>query len=278
MAPVVEFGSRTPEDGLPYALPMSSAPESTCVSVTALGVVVRLDCEDGEVAHGVRTAWADALVLDGDAATSTLTVGWSSTSDVSGQDIAEVLHHLSPAVTTRAIAARAGELVMLHAAALADPATGAAAVLVAASGTGKTTATSILGHRFAYVTDETAAIGPDGVLVPHRKPLSIIRSAHVKDQVSPSSLGLLTTDKPAHLAALLVIDRAPDHAGEPEVVVLDTIDALALLAPQASSLGRLDKPLHRLVELIERVGGVRRVKYAEAATLEPILRDLLAPA
>lgn len=257
-------------------MPLTIRP--TSISVVALGVVIRIDCEDGALAWRVTEAWADALASDSQAPSSTLTAGMSPTNDVTGRDVEEVLHHLSPAVTTRAIAARAGELVMLHAAALADPDTGATAVLVAASGTGKTTAASTLGHRFVYLTDETSAIGPDGVLVAHRKPLSIIRSGHVKDQVSPSSLGLLTGDGPAHLGALLVIQRDPDHAGEPEVVVLETIDALALLAPQASSLGRLDRPLHRVVDLIERVGGVRHVRYAEAATLEPVLRDLLAPA
>lgn len=254
---------------------MSPATASNFVAVTALGVDIRIDCEDADLALHVRDAWADAVTVGDGSHGSSLTVGLSTACDVTGRDVAEMLHHLSPAVTARAIAARAGELVMLHAAALADPDTGATAVLIAASGTGKTTAASTLGQHLVYVTDETAGIDREGVLVPHRKPLSIIRSGHLKDQVSPTTLGLLVSDRPCHLAAMLVIERDPEHSGEPEVTVLDTIDALALIAPQASSLGRLDRPLQRIVDLIHVVGGVRHVRYAEASTLEPVIRNLL---
>lgn len=260
---------------LAYPLSMSPAPASSFVAVTALGVDIRIDCEDADQAVHVRDAWTDAVAVGDGSPGYSLTVGLAPACDVTGRDIAEMLHHLSPAVTARAIAARAGELVMLHAAALADPDTGATAVLIAASGTGKTTAASTLGQHFVYVTDETAGIDRDGVLVPHRKPLSIIRSGHLKDQVSPTSLGLLVSDRPCHLAAMLVIERDPMHSGEPEITVLDTIDALARIAPQASSLGRLDRPLQRVVDLIDLVGGVRHVRYTEATTLEPVIKDLL---
>ncbi len=164
---------------------------------------------------------------------------------------------------------------MLHAAALADPDTGATAVLIAASGTGKTTAASTLGRHLVYVTDETAGIDRDGVLVPHRKPLSIVRSGHLKDQVSPTTLGLLVSDRPCHLAAMLVIERDPEHSGAPDVRVLHTIDALAAHSTPSLVAGPTRPPLQRIVALIETVGGVRHVRYAEASTLEPILRDLL---
>lgn len=248
---------------------------SCSVTVRALGVDLILDCENAEVAGAVRNAWSDAASGADAPAAATLRVGYSPTSDVTGHDLAEILHLLSPAVTLHALAARAGELVMLHAAALADTISGAAAVLVAPSGTGKTTAALTLGRHMAYLSDETSGIATDGSLVPYRKPLSIIRTGHLKDQVSPSKLGLLTTDRPCHLAAMLVIERDATHAGDPIVTILDTIDALAVLAPQASSLGRLDRPLQRLVNLIDRVGGVRHVHYAEAATLEPVVRELL---
>jgi hypothetical protein len=38
----------------------------------------------------------------------------------------------------------------------------------------------------------------------------------------------------------------------------------------------MDKPLHRLAELIHLVGGARHVRYAESADLEPVLTQLLA--
>lgn len=176
------------------------------VRVTAFGVVVPIVASSSGLREAVVEAWRDALT---EAPPSTEPV------EVSGADVAAALHHLSPAVTVRAIDARAGDLVMLHAAALADPDTGRTAVLVAASGTGKTTASRTLGRRFIYLSDETAAIGRDGAVLPYRKPLSIIESGPLKTQVAPSALGLRTTDRECHLAAVLVLERVADHEGPP---------------------------------------------------------------
>lgn len=255
-----------------------TTPEELNVAIVALGVEILVVCEDADLAHRVRTTWVDALSSSGRPARFILSAGLSSACQVTGNTVEELLHHLSPAVTLRAIEGRAGELVMLHAAALADLTSGATAVLVAPSGTGKTTASVTLGQRLAYLSDETSGIEADGILTPYRKPLSIIRTGEFKDQVAPSSLGMLTTERPCHLAALLVIERDPSHGCQPKVSELKTIDALALLAPQASSLGKLDRPLQRVVQLIESVGGVRRVTYSEASTLEPVVTGLLSGA
>ena len=51
-----------------------------------------------------------------------------------------------------------GSKVLLHAAAIGDPATKRAITLVGASGSGKTTASRYLGQRLAYLTDETTII------------------------------------------------------------------------------------------------------------------------
>ncbi|NPC41224.1 hypothetical protein [Nocardioides sp. zg-1230] len=236
--------------------------------VSAFGVVVPIRASD-DLREPVLDAWRDALT-DDEPTTDPV--------DADGLDVASVLHHLSPAVTTRAIDAMAGELVMLHAAALADPISGRTAVLVAASGTGKTTASVTLGETFAYLTDETAAITRDGVVMPYRKPLSIIDGSHVKKQIAPSALGLRSTELVGRLAALLVIERDPDHEGTPVVELLDTVDAIAAIAPQSSYLPSMDKPLHRLAELIHLVGGAHHVTYAESADLEPLLARLLAAA
>ena len=114
-----------------------------------------------------------------------------------------------------------------------------------------------LGRTFAYLTDETSAITPDGVVLTYRKPLSIIDGGHLKKQVAPSELGLLTTERECRLAALLVIERDPEHQGAPVVEPLETVDAIAAIAPQSSYLPSMDKPLHRLAELIHLVGGAR---------------------
>lgn len=247
-------------------LPTTAA--AVVARVSAFGVVVPIRAGD-HLREPVLDAWRDALT---DAEPTTDPV------DADGLDAASVLHHLSPAVTTRAIDAMAGELVMLHAAALADPISGRTAVLVAASGTGKTTASVTLGETFAYLTDETAAITRDGVVLPYRKPLSIIDGSHVKKQIAPSVLGLQLSCIDAHLSALLVIERDPDHEGPPAVERLETVDAIAAIAPQSSYLPSMDKPLHRLAELIHLVGGAHHVTYAESADLEPLLARLLAAA
>ncbi|MCY4726593.1 hypothetical protein NYO98_09920 [Nocardioides sp. STR2] len=234
--------------------------------VSAFGVIVPIRAPDA-LRDAVLDAWRDALT-DAQPTTDAVEAG--------GTDVASALHYLSPAVTTAAIDSRAGELVMLHAAALADPATGRTAVLVAASGTGKTTASVTLGKTFAYLTDETSAITPDGVVLAYRKPLSIIDGGHLKKQVAPSELGLLTSERECRLGALLVIERDPRHEGEPVVERLETVDAIAAIAPQSSYLPSMDKPLHRLAELIHLVGGARHVRYAESADLTPVLSELLA--
>lgn len=164
---------------------------------------------------------------------------------------------------------------MLHAAALADPATGATAALVAASGTGKTTATRALGVDLAYLTDETAGVTDDGSLVRYRKPLSLLEGGAVKTQRAASALGLTLTEAECHLAAVLVIERDPDHGQKPVVTRLDTVDAIASVAPQCSYLASMDTPLHRLAALLHRVGGAHHVRYQESHTLGPILRQLL---
>ena len=113
-------------------------------------------------------------------------------------------------------------------------------------------------------------------MLPYRKPLSIIDGGHLKKQVAPSELGLLATERECRLAALLVIERDPQHQGAPTVEPLETVDAIAAIAPQSSYLPSMDKPLHRLAELIHLVGGARHVRYAESADLEPVLAELLA--
>ena len=54
------------------------------------------------------------------------------------------------------------------------------------------------------------------------------------------------------------------------------MDAIAAIAPQSSYLPSMDKPLHRLAELIHLAGGARHVRYVESADLEPVIAELLA--
>jgi ABC-type cobalamin/Fe3+-siderophores transport system ATPase subunit len=168
---------------------------------------------------------------------------------------------------------------MLHAAAVADVESGATAVLLGPSGAGKTTLAATLGRRFGYLTDETAAIDDDLQVLPFPKPLSVLPAsgARVKAQVSPDDLGLLEPGPaPYPVRALVLLDRAAHHEGPPVVEPVATIDALPWLAAQTSYSALLERPLHRLAAVAQAAGGVRRVTYAEAADLIPVVAALLA--
>ena len=71
---------------------------------------------------------------------------------------------------------------------------GGTVALVAASGTGKTTAGRVLGRRLGYVSDETIAVEHDLTVRAYPKPLSIVvnpATPRVKHERSPDDLGLL---------------------------------------------------------------------------------------
>ena len=246
------------------------------LQVRCLGVDLVIHSTDAAVGAEVRRAWRDAEVASVSPSALSVTVGLEGGEEASGPDVTGALHHLSPVVTRRAIEARVGELLMLHAAALADPLTGATAVLIAPSGTGKTTAARTLGKRLAYLSDETAGIDQNGRVLPYRKPLSIIESGWVKTQVAPSSLGLLHTDRECHVSAVLILKRSLDHGESPIVAQLQTVDAIAAIAPEASYLASTPRPLQRIAEIISMAGGAYLATYGEAETLEPILIELLA--
>ena len=188
-----------------------------------------------------------------------------------------LLDRLSPAITLEAIDHHRGELLMMHACGLAHPRTGATVALVAGSGTGKTTLARTLGSTFGYVTDETVGVGPDGSVVAYPKPLSLLDGGRpaFKRQVAASELGLLgAPGVPLHLGGLVVLEREPGRS-EPEVQQVPTLESLAMLAPQVSVLGALDRPLHFVAGLIHACGGVRHATYGEAESLRGLVADLV---
>lgn len=183
--------------------------------------------------------------------------------------------------TSRAIESARGTHLMFHAACLAAPDTGAAIVLVAASGTGKTTATRRLGPHFAYLTDETAIIAPDGLAVtPYPKPLSVLgaRGVRPKTQRGPDDLGLGPTLPAARLARIAVLDRVRDPEGPvpPRAEAMELVAALGALVPQTSSLSRLPRGLVTLCRVLDAAGGAQRLVYAEAEDLRGVVAGLLA--
>lgn len=193
-------------------------------------------------------------------------------------DHPEVIEATAAAVASRvtiaAIEARAGSLLMLHAAGL-EMTPGRAVALVAASGTGKTTAASTLGREFGYLSDETVAVTFDGHVIAYPKPLSIGEPLTAKLQLSPDEAGLaLPTTSTPRLAGIAMLSRSADGPREPVVERLDTVEACVLLAPQVSYLAALPRPLHTLAQAIDAAGGAVRVTYAEAATLATALKAL----
>lgn len=216
----------------------------------------------------VRDAWKD-VVVDHPAGAPVTTVIAHGT--VATQTM---LSALSTDVTLAALEARAGELLILHAAGLAT-ADGHVVALVGASGRGKTTASRVLGREFGYVSDESVGIAADGAVLPYRKPLSLIENDHItKVQRSASELGLRPLpEAPLRLAALVLLERR-DDVNPPTLDRVDVAEGIVGLAQQASYLGRMQSPLHTLAAHIEAVAGVHRLTYSDASSLRPFIERL----
>ncbi|GAP54491.1 hypothetical protein AHiyo6_10560 [Arthrobacter sp. Hiyo6] len=173
--------------------------------------------------------------------------------------------NLTSQLTLAAILEHAGQFTMLHACGVADPQTGAVVALVAKSGTGKTTASSVLAAAYGYVTDETVAILPDGSIVAYPKPLSIKQPnpEAPKFQVGPDELGLLTAPEELFVQSIVLLDRvaAADGPVSPVLQRVLLADALLALIPETSSQSKIEQPLQSLCRLIDHVGGVWKVTY-----------------
>ncbi|WP_255770733.1 PqqD family protein [Pseudarthrobacter sulfonivorans] len=188
----------------------------------------------------------------------------------------ELAEDLTSRLTIAAILANAGELTMLHACGVADPSTGAVVGLVARSGTGKTTAASVMAGNYGYVTDETVAIRPDGSVVPYPKPLSVKQENVVpKLQLGPDELGLQPAPANPFIQSIVLLDRVEGtHPVLPTLNKVPLADALLALIPDSSSQGEIDQPLQSLCRLIDSVGGVWQATYSEAADLPEVIAPL----
>ena len=188
----------------------------------------------------------------------------------------ELAENLTSLLTLAAILANAGELTMLHACGVADPVTGAVVALVAKSGTGKTTAASVLARTYGYVTDETVAIRPNGSVIPYPKPLSVKQGpGRPKRQMGPEELGLQSTHAKPFIRSIVLLDRV--HSDLPMAPLLGRVplaDAVLALITDSSSQGEIEEPLQSLCRLIDSVGGVWRVTYSEATDLPAALKPL----
>lgn len=264
------------------------------VDLIAMGVTVRVVCH-GDAPYTLATlvdrTWlwlaapaphqgepdvtiSVAVFEDAAARAAARAEGW-----LTYESLGQAMHFLSSTVTVRAITHRAGELVMLHAAGMADP-DGRVVAFVAPSGTGKTTLSRTLGRHYGYVTDETLAVEFDGTVLAYPKPLSVITSptAGLKEQMSAHDLKLLRAPQPLTLARVVLLDRQPDGPESPEVTPLPLLHGLAELAGQTSYLPRLPGKLHTLADVIENAGGISRVTYRESSQLVDLIPSLAAGA
>lgn len=189
-------------------------------------------------------------------------------------------------VTTTLLGLLVGRVHLLHAAALTPPedageGPSSALVLVGPSGRGKTTASLALARAgWGYLSDETAVIDPaDRSVAPYPKPLSVIEEAgRPKVQRAVGGMGLAVRHRGAPLGGLVLLHRLgqeEDPGGSvPRIEPLPLAEGLQALAEQSSGLERMPDGVVQLARLVQDTGGVRRVLYREAATLDPVLRDL----
>lgn len=260
---------------------------------TAVDVVVCGSQDRAQALEGmVRAAWHLALRTDPDAGPAAVEIEVELLSDrapapaglgydraamqVSDADPARLMMRLTHAVTSAVITAQTGTLLMLHAAGLAHRRTGAASVWVAPGNTGKSTLCRTLGPHYAYLSDETVGIRRDGTVAAYAKPVSVrVPGSMVKDERAPGDCGLALPGSPARVAGVVLLHRDAAHEGGPEVVGLDTLDAVQAVTPESSAFMATDRPLTWLAGLLESTGGARQVTYAEVQDLGPLAAEIM---
>lgn len=245
----------------------SHLPEGHTVHVQALGVAIDVTGLSQEEAAEFRTAWSRCLASPPSAATATV-------HRIPG-NFARANESLTSAITLAAIEQLAGQNMMFHACGLADPLTGDTVAFVAPSGTGKTTLARTLGPGLGYVSDETIAVDASLRIVPYPKPLSVkqVAAGVPKRQEGPDQHLLGATPAAPTLAGIIMLSRA---AGETAASFQDVPLGAAILelTPQLSALARLDRGLVQLCRMIEACGGVKRIRYSEAASIAALLPQL----
>jgi hypothetical protein len=243
-------------------------PDAMRVPVEVLDVRIDI-CLPGDSDPGLRDqierAWSHCLAPA--TAPSAREVHWDAPDAVTG------MHLLSQQVTLAAIDARAGEAFMLHGAAIADARSGATLAVVGASGAGKTTWVETHGRNRRYLSDETVLINQDLGIVGVPKPLSIGHGG-LKQQRAPEEFGLIESVGAERLCALWLLDR--DGTTPAALAEVDILDALPLLAQQASYLTAMERPLQQMASIVTACGGLKRAHYREAADLADLVAEAMA--
>ncbi|WP_265443348.1 hypothetical protein [Flexivirga meconopsidis] len=238
--------------------------------LSVLGSVLSVPATDDDLERW-RGQWSRCLAAPGSAADDEVRPG--NQDDPDRRD-----YSLASALTLAGIRQAAGSRLMLHACGVADRVTGDVAVLVAASGTGKTTAAHRLcSAGFGYVTDETVSIGDRLDILPYPKPLSVVIATDDpghKSQHGPDELDLPICPPDPHATRFVLLDRADDAA----TVTLEPVpllDGLLDLIPHTSALPAMRDPLWTLARAACDTGGVWRLRYRDIEQAAQLLRDAL---
>ena len=192
------------------------------------------------------------------------------------QDWLAAPYRISGAVTISTLTQRSGIDMLFHAAGLADEG-GNVVVLVAPSGTGKTTAARALGVGLGYVSDESVAIRRDGTVTAYPKPLSITRgdSRLRKVEISPTAAGLARPPRELRFTRLVVLDRDATVEGPPTLEPSDLLETAVRVAAQTSGLARLEAPLDWLARMLTTGGYPVVLRYRDIGDCEPLVRAVL---
>ena len=188
---------------------------------------------------------------------------------------ADVPYAVSRAVTTASIHRRSGECLLLHAAGVATD-DGGTVALVAGSGTGKTTASRVLGQSLGYVTDETVCVEHDLRVRAYPKPLSVVvdpEAPRGKRESSPDELALVRAPSALTLSCTVLLRRSSDVTS-PVLEPISLVDAMAEVLPQTSALPSLDRPLDRLAVALTTGHGPWRLTYRDIADCVDLVADL----
>jgi hypothetical protein len=188
---------------------------------------------------------------------------------------ADVPYAVSRAVTTASIHRRSGECLLLHAAGVATD-DGGTVALVAGSGTGKTTASRVLGQSLGYVTDETVCVEHDLRVLAYPKPLSVVvdpEAPRGKRESSPDELALVRAPADLTLSCTVLLRRSSDVTS-PVLEPISLVDAMAEVLPQTSALPSLDRPLDRLAVALTTGHGPWRLTYRDIADCVDLVADL----
>ncbi len=234
--------------------------------IDALGVAIGVEVSSHAAESDLRADWTRCLTER----SPQQQIHLASTTESVATDLR---YRLSTEVIQRAIEGRAGELLMLHAAGLSD-AHGRVTAMIAASGTGKTTAVRRLGEKFGYVTDELIGIDPKLAVYGVPRPLSVVprQRSSGTEKVSVRVDALRPHPSILQLGRLLLLDRDDTHFGPIMVENLLGIDAVKALIPHCCALPALAKPLQFLAQVIG-TAGLRRVRYREADDLAALLNQ-----